>query len=353
MKYVVKIVLVVVFVISLGCEKIAMAAEPTGLDIENLPEWKVKQSSSGGKLILSDSPEMVTKDGILYQDKVEGKVRLFFYHVNATADAKKMDVVLENKGKDIVHLTVNQSSLGGPGYNWLAVGKETLTSYLNGKDKYQITIPPGGALPLSGKISETAVLPNMLINGIYDFVTDHPVTVKVMMLPILEDSVPFAQTAPMLPSDESHLRGTFDGADRQIAPVTAYDPTHDGAVALTLADNTVDSYLKGIDVTDGTKVVNYGNYGVVYQILLPSKNGGRVAYYLVPMGGYYAGAIGINNKTVKSDALATPEGKIYFGTDMQKDFAFLGAYNSGEFLSFKFSPPGASNLPVKIIILPQ
>lgn len=353
MKYVMRLILVGMVMINLGSATIAMAAEPVGLDIDNLPEWKVKNSSSGGKLILSDSPEMVASDGIMYQDKVEGTVRLFFYHVNATDTAKKMEVVLENKGTENAHIMISQSSLSNPGYDWLAVGKETLASYLDGKGRSQVTVPPGGVVPLSLSISEIAVLPNMLINGIFDFTADHPVTVKVMMLPILEDSVAFSKAAKILPSDQWHLRGTFEGADRQISPVESYDPVRDGAVALTLADNTVDFYLNGIDVTDGTKVVNYGNYGVVYQILLPSKNTGKVAYYLVPMGGYYAGAIGINYPDKRVSTLATPQGRTYFGSDAQKEFAFLGTYNSGDALSFRFSPPGASNLPVKIVIMPQ
>lgn len=353
MKYVMRLVMVVMVIISIGSGNMATAAEPAGLDIENLPEWKVKNSSSGGKLILSDSPEMVANDGIMYQDKVEGKVRLFFYHVNATNTAKKMEVVLENKGRENAHITVSQSSLSSPGYDWLAVGKETLATYLEGKGQCQITVPPGGVIPLSLSISEIAVLPNMLINGIFDFTADHSVTVKVMMLPILEDSVAFSKAAKVLPADQWHLRGTFEGADRQISPVKSYDPVRDGAVALTLADNQVDFYLKGIDVTDGTKVVNYGNYGVVYQISLPSQNTGKVAYYLVPMGGYYAGAIGINYPDKRVSTLAIPQGKTYFGSAVQKEFAFLGMYDSGDSFSFRFSPPGASNLPVKILIMPQ
>ena len=345
--------MIAMVLLSLGNKNIAEAAQPVDLDIDKLPEWKVKNSSSGGKLILSDSPEMVSSDGIMYQDKVEGKIRLFFYHVNATNTAKKVDVVLENKGAVSAHIVVGQSSISSPGYDWLAVGKETLASYLAGRGRSQITIPPGKAVTLSTSISEIAVLPNMLINGIYDFVTDHPVTVKVMMLPMLEESTDFAKVAQTLPADEWHLRGTFEGADRKISSMEAYDPTNDGAVALTLADNQVDSYVKGIDAIDGSKVVNYGNYGIVYQISLPTKNKGKVAYYLVPMGGYYAGAIGINHTDVKDSTLETPQGKTYFGDDPRKEFAFLGSYNSGDSLSFKFSPPGASNLPVKIVIMPQ
>ncbi|BBB91860.1 MAG TPA: hypothetical protein PKA28_08170 [Methylomusa anaerophila] len=353
MKYVTKLVLSVMVIVGLGSQASAAALGPIGLDINSLREWEVKNSSLGGKLLLSDSPEMVADDGILYQDMVQGDVRLFFYHVNASRDVKKMGVILENKGHEVAHITVSRSSLGGPGYGWMTVGKETLTSYLAGSPAYQIDVPPGGMVPLSASISENAILPHMLIHGIYDFTADRPITVKVLMLPVTEDCVKFSRTAKVLSSDRWHLRGTFEGANRQLSPVSVYDPAWDGAVALTLADNEVDVYLKGIDATDGTEVVNYGNYGVVYQILLPSKSGGRIAYYLAPRGGDYAGAIGINHPEVNWSPRATPLDRIYFGNNKQKDFAFLGTYDSGDPLSFTFSPPGASNLPVKLIILPQ
>ena len=353
MKYAIRLVLIIMMIASLTAESIAMAYGPLKMDIDKLPEWEMKSSSLGGKLLLSDSPEMVESDGILYQDKVQGDVRLFFYHVNASKTAKKMQVVLENRGHEAAHVNVSQSSLAGPGYAWLAVGKETLTSYLSGKTSYQITIAPGGVVPLSARISDTAVLPNMLINGIYDFAVDHEVNVKVMMLPILEDDVKFAHTAKVLPADQWHLRGTFEGANRKLSSVKAYDPVLYRTVGITLADNEIDSYLQGIDATDGTKVVNYGNYGVVYQIVPPGKNEWKISYYLVPMGGYYAGAIGINHPEVNWSPMATPQDKIHFGGDNLQEYAFLGTYDSSESLSFTFSPPGASNLPVKIVILAE
>lgn len=354
MKYFFKAIIVFGAMVGLLSQlSLVSAFGPEGVEIEKLTEWKVTNNSLGGELLLSDSPEMVTADGILYQDTVKGNIRLFFYHVNATETSKRMDVSLENKSKETAHITVSRYSLGGPGYDWMEVGKEALTSYLAGSQGYQITIPPGGIVPLSADISKTAILPNRLINGIYDFTTDQPITVTVMMKPLLADSVEFSKTAKILPADNYHLRGTFTGANRQITSIHPYEPYWHGAMALTLADNKVDPYLTGIDATDGSKVVNYGNYGVVYQIFLPSKGEGKTAYYLAPMGGNYAGAIGITNPNVTRSPLATPVGTLYFGSDLTKDFALLGTYNSGEQLSFTFSPPGASNLPVKIVFVPQ
>ncbi len=347
-------ILVIMLLVSLTHAAVTLAAGgPAGLEMENLPEWEVTNTSLGGKLLLSDSPEMVSGDGVLYQDKVEGPVRLFFYHVNASNEVKKLDVLLANNGREAAHVTVSQASLGGPGYDWLAIGKETQTGYLASKEFYQLTIPPGAVVPLSASISQSAMLPNMLIHGIYDLTVDKPTTVKVMMLPVTEDSRSFARTAAVLPADQWRLRGTFAGANRKISPLRVYDPNADGVVGVTLADNQIDVYLQGIDATDTSPVVNYGNYGVLYQVLMPSKTGGRISYYLAPLGGCYAGAIGINHPGVNWSPVRTPQGRVYFGENKYKDFAFLGTYDSGDPLSFTFSPPGASNLPVKIIVIPQ
>lgn len=353
MKYIIKLLCVVIIIMNIGNLSKGIAAELTGVDIKTIPEWKVRNSSLGGTLLLSDSPEMVGSSGILYQDKVNGKVRLFFYHVNSSPKPKTMEVLLENNGREDVHIQVNQWSLGRSGYDWLAVGKETLTTYLTGKESgYQLTIPPGGVKPLSAAISTRAVLPKMLSHGIFDFVTDHAVKVTVLMVPMFEDSVEFSKNTRILPADEWHLRGTFPEADRLIYPVGVYDSTNDGVIGITLADNKIDFYVNGIDTTDGTKVVNYGNYGVVYQVQIPSQKGGKIDYYLAPLGGYYAGAIGVNYLNLKCDPLATPAGRTYFGS-YTGEFSFLGTYNSGDRLSFTFSPPGASNLPVKIIMMPS
>lgn len=354
MKQVLVLVWIMMMLGSFGSGATVAAFGPNNLNVDYLPELDVKTSSTGGKLLFSDSPEMVVNDGILYQDKVEGKVRLFFYHVNASSDVKKMAILLENKGNKTAHVTVSQAALGGPGYNWMAVGKETQAQYFS-KSKsasYQINIQPGGVMPLAASI-ESMMMPNMLINGIYDFSVDTPITVKVIMLPVNEDSIKFSKNLKILPADQCHLRGTFEGPNREISPVDVYDPSSDGARGITLADNRVDAYLRGIDATDGSAVVNYGNYGVVYQVLLPSKKGSRMACYLVPMGGNYAGAIQINHPAVYWSPLATPRDRLYFGGNKQQDFAFLGTFESGDPLSFTFSPPGASNLPVKIIVVPQ
>jgi hypothetical protein len=289
----------------------------------------------------------------MYQDTVTGDVRVFFHHVNAAATAKKIVVLLENAGEEAAHVTVYQYGLGGPGYDWMAVGKQAQTTYLAGSDIYLVEVPARRSALLSTILNDSVVQPNMLVNGIFDFKADRPVTVKVMMLPVDADPHKFAQSAKVLPADQHHLRGTFEGRDRLLIPFGVYDPSRDGAVVITLADNNIDKYLEGIDATDGSKVINYGNYGVIYKIFLPSQNAGEVGYYLNPRGGEYAGALGVKYRHIRGNPVATPADRTSFGGNKLTDFANVGTYGLGESLWFTFSPPGASNLPVKLVVLPE
>ena len=323
-----------------------------GLD---LPEWGTTVSSYGGKLLLSDSPEMVTNDGIMYQDVVNGDNRLFFHHVNATSQPKKIVVLLENAGEKPAHVTVYRYGLGGPSEDFLEVGKKVQFDYIEGKDAYLLEVPGKDSTSLIPSLDHNIVAPNMLVNGMYDFTTDQPITVKFMMMPVDADVQTFAAHAAILPPDvgQYRLRGTFEGKDRLVIPDNVYDATKDGAVAVTLADNVLDTYVTGIDATDGTATTNYGNYGVVYKIYVPSTSRGQMSYYLNPRGGEYAGWLGTKYRHQEIATIATPADQMSFGSKPVSESAYLGTYEGAKSLWMTFSPPGASNLPIKLIIKPN
>lgn len=333
----------------------ALAAEPVAPvgDVLELPEWTVTSTPHGGTLLLSDSPETVMSDGIMYQDTVKGDVRLFFHHVNGTDTAKKIVVLLENAGPNPANVTVYQHGLSGPSYNYLDVGKSVQQQFFGPKDIYLVEVPAKGAAMLDTVLGDATVETNMLVNGMYDFKVDQPVTVKVMMLPLDADAKKFAAAAPILSADQYRLRGTFAGKDRMLIPQKVYKAKEHGNVALTLADNELDKYVTGIDATDGSEVLNYGNYGVVYQLFLPSYGPEQIDYSLNPRGGEYAGFIGVKYQHNLLDPVATPADRLSFGGSKTTDFAPIGTFTGGQSLWLTFSPPGASNLPVKLIIQPK
>ncbi len=349
-KYIASVVVLIASVQSTALAEGAAAAKSlNGIDVLKLPEWTVTSSPYGGKLLLSDSPETVPADGIMYQDTVEGDARLFFHHVNGTTTNKKIIVLLENAGSEPAHITVYQHGMSGPGFDYLAVGKAVQMEYLAGNNLYLVEVPSHGTAELIPSLSGLEVQPNALVNGIYDFKSDRPVTVKVMMMPVNANVKEFAAQAKVLPADQYRLRGTFDGKDRLLVPTKVYNPKEDGMVAITLADNAVDRYVAGIDATDGSKVLNYGNYGVVYKLFIPSAYEGKISYYLNPRGGEYAGGLGVKYRHQQESVVATPSDRLSFGSTI-KDFSHIGVFDGGQSLWLTFSPPGASNLPVKLII---
>lgn len=303
----------------------------------------------GGKLILSDSPEMVSEDGIMYQDVVNGDARLFFHHVNATKQNKRIIVLFQNKGTEPAAITVYQKGISGPGLNYLAIGKAVQTEYMKGLDIHVLKAPAQGAVSLVDEV----VQPDMLLNGMYDFKTDKPVMVTVLMMPTNASVKTFAAGAKVLPADQYRLRGTFEGRDRLFIPEKVYRPGQDGPVALTLADNQIDRYAWGIDATDGSKVQNYGNYGVVYKLYLPSEPKGKISCYLNPRGGVYAGSMGVKYRHTVLAPVDTPADKLLIGESTEQEAALIGTYDAGQSLWLTFSPPGASNLPVKLLLVPE
>lgn len=330
---------------------LAKAGVPAPQSLYNIKEWPVTISSYGGTLLFSDSPENVAADGILYQDTVKGQIRVFFHHVNSSQVNKRLTVVLENPGNQPVRVNVHRYGLGGPGRNYLAVGKDAQMKYFADCVQYEVLVPERDSVHLSRELADSIIRPGELVNGIYDFIADQPVRVKVVMGPTGVSLRKFARIAPILPKDQYKLRGTFQWMDRMVLPRKVYDPAEHGMVAITLADHQLDQYAKGIDATDGLEALNYGNFGIIYRLFLPGTQG-KVSYYLNPRGGVYAGAMGIKHQYLRQPPLATPGDRLFIGEGTVTTITPLGTYSGQDSLWFTFSPPGASNLPVKIVIMP-
>jgi hypothetical protein len=124
-------------------------------------------------------------------------------------------------------------------------------------------------------------------------------------------------------------------------------------MTITLADNRIDKFSYGIDATDGSQTQNYGNYGVMYRMYLPSRGESKFSLFLNPRGGVYAGSVGVDYKRSGEQIVETPSGIVFFGENSSNDFAHVGNYGGGHSLWLTFSPPGASNLPIKFILAPD
>lgn len=329
------------------------SAEPITLpsDWQSLPEWQTASEDRGGTLLLSDCPEMAPRPGILYRDTVKGDVRLFLYHVNDTRRPKRIAALITNESDSAADIRVTRWADSEPSEDWLAVGRDTQLAYLSDAKTDRIILAPHETRILTRSLENKWIQPNQLVHTIHDFTTDQEVTVTVVMAPLIGRLERFAERADVLPPDSSRLRGTFREMDRYVT-AQPYDAKKDGACAITLADNRIDDYVWGIDATDGTRVQNYGNYGIVYHIDAAITRG-KASAYLNPQGGLYAGGILIEDKR-GTHLTQTPDNEAgYFGIGTTTDAEALGTFQKKRPLKAWFSPPGASNLPVRLLLIPE
>lgn len=339
---------------------------------QDLTRWEMDSRDEGGTLLFSDSPEYVDTNGILYQDSVQGDARILFYHLNNSDVPKKLAVVLKNEYDGRNEVLITRSGNGAPSSDYLKVGKATQLEYFQTEKSRKLFLPPHTARLIEEKMNMTILQPGQLTYGVFDFHAEHSVLVTVLMLDAYGDPVTAAEELPVLPKDEMRLRGTFKGMNRVLSAKKVYNPGEDGGVYFLLADDKVDKYRTGIDATDGSRVTNYGNYGINYRLELPVDEG-EVKYYLSPLGGVYAGAMRGFSATKTYTLFPTPGSRAYFGDqtapesyeDQVKreagswhiarntELAPLGQSTGRGETVFEFSPPGASNLPVAIVMLPQ
>ena len=328
----------------------------------------VEVTDSGGTLIFSDSPEYVTKNGILYTDVVKGDARILFYHLNNTGVKKKLAVIVENVSGEKNSIEITRGGFSAPNNNFLLVGKETQLMYMKQNFHDKIKLNKNESKLFQAKMNDVVIEPGHLVYGVYDFHAKNLVRIYVLMYPEKADPLRFLNYADILPKDEYRLRGTFKNMNRNIKLKRDYDPQRDGIGYILICDDVTDFFKRGIDATDGSEVVNVGNYGVNYVLNFNTR--AKTKFCLSPLGGTYAGAVRFyHNK--KFGAVPTPQDRIFFGdktlpepesvkkareeglalwTNLSES-SELGTF-SGK-VTFEYSPPGASNLPVNIILFPD
>ena len=301
--------------------------------------------TSGPTLLFSDSPEMVYHNGILYRDTVQGKVRLFYHHVNAVPGTKKLAIVLKNDKMRPVNYKILQQGIAGPGYNYMAVGKESQHKYFAPKGQRQTSgsLGFGHSVELlngRGVLLDT----NQLSTGTIDIELDRPGQISVFMCEPQADLELFNDSAMVQPMDEHPLRGTFAKSNWEYTlkkPLLGEKP-----VKLKLAGSDGEGYIKGVDATTGLPAENYGHYGVSYKVNFTVDGKRPVSFIVNPIGGYFAG-YGILVHKGKQQLVPLPDYDLCFGETIEEAVE-LGKLKNGQY-SFIWSPPGASNLPIELI----
>ena len=334
-------------------------------------------------LLLSDSPEYVGPEGgVLSAGTLKGLGRIYFYHVNDMVEDHKIAIVLENKSDKQNTVTIHRMLKTKPTEDYFAVGRELskldleqpLSSvlgtnpYVTPKEKKKfkskqetITLQPHSRQLIFKDLEKVHVKKDELFSGLVDFTSTDEVYARVMMLPMKVKSLGAAYTAKKLPIDEVRLRGTYTGMLRTLAVNSVYDSSLGGAYA-EVANDREDPFIQGVDeMNHNDAVTDRGNYGVSYDMTLYTKGNEPFRLYFNPLGGAYSGSFTINtthsknkNAKVTTETYQVGGGDVpYLGHQTVLDSMQMGSYHGGDTLHIQFMPAGASNLPVRFLLIPE
>ena len=328
---------------------------------------EVETTDGDGTLLFSDSPEYVKEPGILYSDIIKDDARIFYYHLNDTKKPYKVAVVLEGETERSAIVRVLHQAIAAPSQDYCEVGKSLQQAcFSDSGGTEEIVVAPHERRLLLAAADRTTLRPGELVSGMADFSASAPVRVSVLFYPPDRNPLQYISEAEILPADEHHLRGTFIGMNRTLRLKTPYHPKKDGIGCVVLADGEIDSYREGIDATDGSIVTNCGNSGVVHRLEVPMR--ATTHFFMSPMGGGYAGVVRANAGKDTKRLIAVPDNRLMFGENSvhppfdisgstmllpSAELADLGVWKKKPPVFFEFAPPGASNLPVLLILAPE
>ena len=334
-----------------------------------LPPTLVSQTDT---LLLSDSPEYVGPvGGTLSAGTINGNGRIYFYHVNEMDQPHKIAIVLENQTAypNTVHVMRQLKSVATPDY--FAAGRDLsrkdleqpLNESPNARPLYSLSIPPQGRKLIFSDLEQTPVYQDALFTGIVDIKTEAPVFARVMMLPMGMDAVDASYWAKNLPIDEIQLRGTYTGSKRNMEVTTPFDTALGGAF-VEIGNDREDMFINGVDEMQNKAFVrDRGNYGVSYTLKIPTKGNEPFRLYFNPLGGPYSGSFTVKalhqqgarrgQTDTRTYHIGGADGISALGDGTILDSRIMGNYNAGDLLTLNFMPAGASNLPIRFLLIPE
>jgi PKD repeat protein len=312
------------------------------LSLPTIPYWINDREQT---LIRSNSPESIFEEGITYEDTVTGNVRFLLHNLNKRTKPVKFYVLLTNNNATTATVRLGAKGMAGPNPFVSTVGRAVtgrfLESIQNPSYSYQY-IPPGESRVIFKEYSEKTVMPGDVYSMYADVQMKDKLKFQVIVVDENRNLMKMLPYLKVLPSNDRHIRGTFENANRMMY---VNQTIGNEKSRMVLADNFVDTRISGIDKTTNTPVLNMGNYGVLYMLRLSNVQP-HTAIVVNPRGGHYAGAFSVNGKvvyTTTNSILLNPNevGVLYKSGDTQ------------ETVTITFTPANGSMLPINLLFLPM
>lgn len=307
-------------------------------DLPLLPT-KVEEDRSR-TLIVSDSPETITEKGILYQQRINGKARLYADHVNGTENKLQFVIMARNtSNKPVTIKTTNKGEVYPSIYANL-IGHEASVDFMlhDPQNVPPLVVPPGQGYVY---VQMPDFFPGQGVNVFYDVETDGEVEFSFVAMDNSISTPTSASLGFYKPLDfNGHVRGTFPVADKTWnVDMSSFTTTK----MLTIGDGKVDPFVAGFDTQRNMEVKNDGNYGMVYHIHADKPR--KFVLLLMAKGGVFKGPFKINGEFVmvpQSGVLPAFEKIQVLARTTGKEDSF----------DIEFTPPAGSAFPIDLIFVP-
>ena len=391
------------------------APKTVNIDDYTFTPLTVKTVKEVDTLLLSDSPEYVKEPGIVAAGTLHGKSRIYFYHVNEQTAPMKVGILLENKGNAPAFVEIERAIYAKPNSDYFKVGrelskKEIATSQLNlgtwaqegvnipvrskvmkkdikqekenlaqskkikakrieGEIEKDVTsrsislvsydtsgtefvLRPGEVRPIFTELEKVLMKQDDLFSGIIDFSTTEPVYASVAVMEPKSTVTYGLPLLPIHPMDDVELRGTYEGM-RRFHIVEPQFNSDAGPASFEIANDREDAFISGVDeTTNGKMVKNKGNYGVSNVYVLHTEGKTPYALYFNPLGGAFSGTFRLTSSK-GTRTYDIPVKGPYLGHQTIYDTQLLDEFDKPEDLLLEYMSPGASNLPVRFLLIPQ
>lgn len=310
------------------------------LELEKTPVNE-KVAEVEGTLIMSNNPESVISEGILYQDSASGKVRIKLHHSNISSDVLYFYAAAQNVSEEPVPLFLGVRGLAGPSWDVMQVGRQVVATYLDSLDKTgaEKILQPGETVILNEE--RTRTMPGETLSFMMDLESQSELQFTVFASKQKITSSGWTQL-PFAEKEGSHVRGTFWGADQTIKIVPG--GINDERFVLGMPDNEFFGFSQGQDALTKEEVFNRGDRGAVYNIEIHAEETMGVA--LNPRGRYFKGAIkGFNDNLIFLSNAGMMRGS--------REAVVLGTLAAGDIGRLVYSHPSGSDTPFFLLFFPQ
>jgi hypothetical protein len=319
----------------------SMGKDPNTIPIDMNRFWSmpmlnpVETRVTSRKLMVSNSPETFKEYGILYEDTISGKYRLFATHINGMKKMAQFYVMVANPtDRPVTMRTTHKGEVAPTSYPEILGTQGLVNWFLKGETDEVKIIQPGQSLIY---FKSNPLFPSQGAHLIHDVEVNGEVQISFLVIdPEQEDIGEWAEF-PRLPR-AGHVRGTYDVSDIKWEVDTNQKKGQPSRIEIG-GDH---SWVEGRDAMTGAYEENRGNYGVFYDITI--RNPGKAAIALVPRGGVFKGTI----EYEKNIILIPGSGVLNPGTAYLID----RTEGSEKEVHLKVSPPSGSFLPFDILIYP-